>query len=78
VTTITHIGVWTRYANKNTGDAIRMIRHVADVTAFSSGFIAVLERPVSLEESSQMINAISKFLFVDNVGEYSDGCQLPW
>lgn len=74
---ITHIGVWTRYANERTEAALRMIRHVHDVTRFSEGFIAVLDQPVSLKVSSDIINAVTKFIFVDNVGEYSDTCQLP-
>ena len=77
MTTITHIGVWTRFANQNTSNALKMIRHVQDVTIFSQGFIAVLERPVSLSEASQMMDAITKFTFVDNVGEYTEGCKLP-
>lgn len=72
MSTITHIGVWTPSVNEPTEAALRMIRHVSDVKKFSEGYVAVLEQPVSLKVSSDLINAITKFLFVQNVGEYGD------
>lgn len=77
--TITHIGVWTPYVNPPIEAALRMIRHVEDVRRFSEGFILTLEEGSSDEVSSRIINAVTKFIFVENVGEYGHGnaSQLP-
>lgn len=75
--TVSHIGVWTPYVNPPIEAALRMIRHVEDVARFSEGFILLLEEGSSDETSSRIINAISKFVFVKNVGEYSSASELP-
>jgi hypothetical protein len=42
---IAHIGVWTPHVNDQTEAALRMIRHVDEVTKFSEGFMLGFERP---------------------------------
>jgi hypothetical protein len=74
---IAHIGVWTPYVNDQTEAALRMIRHVDVVTRFSEGFILGFESPVSDKVSGDIIDAITKFRFVKNVGEYGVSAALP-
>jgi hypothetical protein len=74
---IAHIGVWTAHVNDQTEAALRMIRHVDTVTRFSEGFMLGFERPISVEVSGDIINAITKFQFVQNVGEYGLSAILP-
>jgi hypothetical protein len=74
---IAHIGVWTPYVNEQTEAALRMIRHVHDVRKFSEGFIVDFESPITDKVSGDIIDTITKFRFVQNVGEYGVSDTLP-
>lgn len=71
MSTVAHIGLDPERQLANRGCPADY-RHVGDVKKFARGYVAVLEEPVSLKVSSDLINAVTRFVFVQHVGEYND------